>query len=324
VRKSSTLQFALAAFVIFLSHAAPAQAQSGTFAVVWVASYGTENTSCQTANPCATFDQAIAAVAPSGLIMCLNGGAYNFTTPITHPLTIDCTNTVAYTRHITVQLGFASDVVILKGLTMDAFNFSGTTAGSDHEFIRFTGSGRLQLEDIKISKVLGSVWNGVLFQPAGRATLIMTNCDITNIGSGGTTAGVYIQPTSGVQVTFAIEHSRINNNIFGIIADGTAGGTIRGIVSDSFVIGNANNGITAASAGTNVTLTVDNTKVSGNNFGLVATGTNAGMLVRRSVVNSNATGLFTASSGVILSYRDNSLNGNTTTDGVFTGPVGLQ
>jgi hypothetical protein len=45
--------------------------------------------------------------------------------------------------------------------------------------------------------------------------------------------------------------------------------------------------------------------------------------VRRSVITTNGAGLFTASGGVILSYKDNSLNANTS-DGVFTGTVGVQ
>ena len=112
--------------------------------------------------------------------------------------------------------------------------------------------------------------------------------------------------------------------LYGIVADGTSGGTIRGLVSDSFVTNNRNNGITASTAGSSTVLTVDNTKVSGNAFGLVAGGSNAGLLVRRSIVNGNATGLFATGGGALLSYRDNSLNGNFTTDGAFTGAVTTQ
>jgi hypothetical protein len=85
---------------------------------------------------------------------------------------------------------------------------------------------------------------------------------------------------------------------------------------------NTNSGVTVSSPGPNVVLAIDNTTVANNNFGLVATGANAGMLVRRSFITGNATGLFT-NSGVLLSYRDNSVNNNTS-DGAFTGSVGLQ
>jgi hypothetical protein len=48
------------------------------------------------------------------------------------------------------------------------------------------------------------------------------------------------------------------------------------------------------------------------------------MLVGQSSIVFNNTGLFTAGGGVLLSYKNNNVNGNFTTDGLFTGPVGLQ
>jgi hypothetical protein len=153
---------------------------------------------------------------------------------------------------------------------------------------------------------------------------MVVDSTITNIGTAGTAAGIYIKPASGVTTDVSIERSRIDSNFFGIVADGTSGGFIRGIVSDSFVTNNRNNGITVSTSGTSIVLTVDNTKVSGNNFGLVVAGTNGGMLVGRSVINGNATGLSSASGGVLLSYKDNRLNANTTTDGAFTGSVNTQ
>jgi hypothetical protein len=101
------------------------------------------------------------------------------------------------------------------------------------------------------------------------------------------------------------------------------GGVVHGIVADSFVSGNVNNGITVSTSSSNVTLAIDNTRISGNNFGLVANGTNSGMLVRRSFIATNATGLFSGNGGPLYSYRDNSVNGNTT-DGAFTGFIGTQ
>ena len=98
-----------------------------------------------------------------------------------------------------------------------------------------------------------------------------SNHDITDDGSSGLGAGLYIQPQSGAPATVTIDRSRINNNYFGIIADGTGGSIVRGAISDSVVSGNTNNGITVTSTGANVVSLVDQTKVSANNFGLVAT-----------------------------------------------------
>ena len=60
----------------------------------------------------------------------------------------------------------------------------------------------------------------------------------------------------------------------------------------------------------------------GNNYGLVAGG-NAAMRVRNSSVTANSVGLFAVNGASLLSYLNNSVNNNTT-DGVFTGTVGLQ
>ena len=161
------------------------------------------------------------------------------------------------------------------------------------------------------------------FLPTGTARLHIVDSYIAHNNRTSVGGGINIRPASGVTATVTIERSVIENNRFGIIADGTSGGIIRGLVSDSSVSGSANNGITVSSSGASVVLGLHNVKVAGNNFGLVATGTNAGMLVRHSFITGNGTGLVTASSGVILSYRDNSLNANTV-DGTFTGPVALQ
>jgi hypothetical protein len=173
--------------------------------------------------------------------------------------------------------------------------------------------------------LIGSGGFGIQFIPNGAAKLFVSDSHITENGSSGINAGILIQPTSGVTANVTIERTRIENNFFGIIADGTGGGIIRGVVRDSVISGNVNNGITAATSGAGAAvLSVQNTNVSGNNFGLAASGANAGMLVTQSNIVLNNTGLFTSAGGVLLSYKDNKVNGNTTTDGTFTGPVGQQ
>lgn len=77
-------------------------------------------------------------------------------------------------------------------------------------------------------------------------------------------------PRSGATAQVAIDRSQINGNVFGIVADGTNGGTIRGVIKDSVVSGNSENGITAHTTGTSIWLVVDETAVSGNLYGLVA------------------------------------------------------
>ena len=58
-----------------------------------------------------------------------------------------------------------------------------------------------------------------------------------------------IKPAAGVDADVSIERTLVTNNFFGIVADGAAGATIHGVVSDSVVSGNVNFGITASSSG---------------------------------------------------------------------------
>ena len=163
--------------------------------------------------------------------------------------------------------------------------------------------------------------NGLSIQPgAGISHVVVDRSRF----SFNTNMGVNANGAFGGSIQIAVTNSVISNNFHGFFANGGSGGTVRGVVSNSLASDNQNNGITVSTAGPSVVLGVDNTQVANNGFGLAAGGATAGMLVRRSFITANATGLFTASGGVILSYGDNSLNGNTTTDGVFTGPVALQ
>ncbi len=176
----------------------------------------------------------------------------------------------------------------------------------------------------RIGNIAGPSSYAINFSPSGAAKLFVSDSYLYGVGSTEISGAILLRPASGVTANVTIERTRIENNRFGIIADGNPGGIIRGGVIDSIVSGNTNNGITVSTSSSNVVLTIDNTKVMHNNFGLVATGSNAGMLVRRSVINTNnGTGLFTSGGGVLLSYQDNSVNVYTS-DGAFTGSVGLK
>src|SRR5262249_33510411 len=142
---------------------------------------------------------------------------------------------------------------------------------------------------------------------------------IANNGTTGTFSGILIQPSAGAQTTVMIERSVIDNNRYGIFLDG-AGGAIRGLVKNSVVSGNANNGISVNTNGANVGIVVDNTAGSGTSVGLVAAGAGGAILVRHATITANGTGLLAASGGNLFSYGDNVVNNNST-DGSFTGTI---
>jgi hypothetical protein len=296
-----------------------AQAQNNQ---TFVSSAGVGNT-CTRSAPCGLFSQAYAVTNPGGEIFCVDSGSFG-SLNILQSLTVNCTGTKETINGSIITITTAAtDVVVLKGLVVDLNG--ATSTGIPSGIISFSGSGVLHVEQVSLNNSKGDRLNGIYFAPNGPSKLIVADSSITNIGTAGTTAGIYIKPVSNSTANVSIERSRIENNFFGIVADGTGNGRIRGLVSDSFITNNVNNGITVATAsGLNVVLTVDNTKVSGNNFGLVANGSNSGMLVRRSILNNNGTGLFSSNGGVLISYKDNSLNGNFTADGAFTASINTQ
>src|SRR5206468_6583095 len=130
---------------------------------------------------------------------------------------------------------------------------------------------------------------------------------LSNNGSGTSGGGILVKPASGITAQMTLNRVTVAKNSHGIIADGTGGGSVRGAVRDSVVSGNANNGITVTSSGAgSAVLTVENTTVTGNNFGLVAGG-GAGMLVSQSSIVLNNTGLFATGGGVLFSYKNNNV-----------------
>jgi hypothetical protein len=298
----------------------------------WVSNTGTDSGTCgDPATPCATFGQAYTNTQVGGEITCLNSGNFGIV-DLTNSMTIDCQYSMS--SNIAAGNGFgniaintpAGSIVTLRGLDFDVVTESlgGCTGGG--AIVNFIGAGLLHLQKMKINHA-GSGSCGIFFGPSGNATLDISDSDITDNGTSGTAAGIYVQPAAGVLANVTITRTQIQGNYFGIVADGTKGGTLRGTISDSVVSGNTQNGITASTSGSGSTvLIVDQTKVSENgNHGLAAAGSGAGMLVRNSSVFSNTGGgLFAESGATLYSYGNNSVNGNNGNDGSFTGTIGLK
>jgi hypothetical protein len=304
--KLTNFAYALAALGLF---AAVPPALASTLASTYVSAAGSDSSDCDVTAPCQSFARAITQTASGGVLHCLDSNNYT-TTPLTlvQSITIDCSNTTADAGSFVIN--GASAIVHIKGLTL------GSTQG-----IIFQSGTALYVENCDISE---SGLNGILFEPQSTAELFISNSTIHNNGIGGTLAGIYIQPSFGVQVTVTIANSRIYDNNFGIVADSTMGGIIRGVVKDSVVSDSPHNGITVSTTGESDVLMIDSTAVSGNFHGLVAGGNGAGMLVRNTSVFNNTAGLYTTNGGTLYSYGNNSVNGNNGNDGTFTGTVGQQ
>lgn len=314
MRKLWFIPLAIALFAI-VADVTPASAQ------LWVSSNGTNNASCNRATPCRYFSQALAV---GSLIGCVDSGDFIDDITITTSVTFDCSEAHATIKEntsprISITSTASSDKVILKGLDLD-YHGAFANIPSPTAAISFSGAGFLTVENVKIARWNGAAPVGILFQPTGGARLHVANVTIDHLGTSGTIAGIYIKPSSS-SADVTIENSRISHNQFGIIADGSLG-VIRGILTNSTVSDNVNNGVTVT-GGSSAFFLVKETTVAHNHFGLVA-GSNSGMLVSRSAVVANTTGLFTTTGGVLYSYGNNEVNGNTTTDGAFTGSLPLR
>jgi hypothetical protein len=310
----------LAAMLVALLPAAPAQALNLTSFVAFAGS----GSVCTRASPCNNFGVAALATQVGGRITCLDEGPF-FGGTITQSITIDCEATGGNINSdfTALTVNGPGIIVSLRNLTFTGFDGS---AANRLVGVSFINGKALHIENVYVSGYQNGTSVGVKFAPSAPGSqLFMKDTVVSNNGSGFTGGGIVIAPASGVTAQVALNRVTVTNNSHGIVADGTGGGAIRGVVSDSVVSGNANNGITVSTSGAGAAvLLIQNTKVSGNNYGLVAGGGNAGMLVGQSNISLNNTGLFTAGGGVLLSYKNNSVNGNTTADGTFTGPVGQQ
>jgi hypothetical protein len=301
---------------------------AGTLGISYVSNSGSDSNSCQyPSTACRSFAYALSQTTVNGQIDCVNTGFYDSNFTITQSVTIDCAGGIGSTFGL-ITINGGGIIVRLRNLSLNG-------QGSGNWGIDGKNMAALYIENCVITNYTPGSGNnspfiGIKFEPSmGSSQLFVSNTTIGNNGSmtlsntGG--SGIDIVPAAGAQANVSISLSQIEGNVFGIIADGLAGGTIRGLVKDSVVSGNSQNGITVSSNGANDVVMVDGTAVSENgNNGLVAGGSGAGMLVSNTDVFSNGGGLYTTGGGTLFSYGNNSVNGNNGNDGSFTGSVSLR
>ena len=305
-------RLAAALAVLFALSATPAMAQATR---TWVSGVGDDANPCSRTAPCKTFAGAISKTAAGGEINCLDPAGFG-TVTIVKAISIYCKGPSnggvlsAGTNGVVVNAG-PTDTIVLTGLDVDGVN-TGLNG------VNFLAGGSLVIIDCQFRNV---TQNGIKFTPSGNAGLHVIDTIINKAGQSATFAGISIRPTGAATVTATITRTQITGGTFGIIADGFATtGKINGVVRDSDVSRNSQNGITSSNGtAANVTLLIDNVAVSGNgNKGLSTSGTNAGMLVGNSSVFGNIAGLFATSGGALVSYGNNRVNGNNGADGAFS------
>lgn len=304
-----------------LLHAMPAQALNNKS---WVSSTGGGST-CTRASPCGNLQTAHDQTNAGGEIGVIDSADYGALV-INRAISIiaegvDATviSAGAGSAAIAISSSMApTDVVTLQGLIIDGLGAGGIG-------ISYAYGPAIVVKNCVIRNFKNPGGAGIFAQPNVAGKLTVTDTLLVNNGAGVTGAGIIIKPQTGGSVQALLERVTVVNNSHGIVADGNGSSiSVRGVVRDSAASNNVNNGITTTSSGGgSAVLSVQNTNVSGNNFGLVSGGASSGMLVGQSSIVLNNTGLFTTGGGLLLSYKNNTVNGNTT-DGAFTGLIGQQ
>jgi hypothetical protein len=285
-------------------------------------------TVCSRAAPCATFQAAHDVTDFGGEINCVDAGEFSAVV-IAKSITIDCAGTVGGIAaggggffDGLVSIANPNIVVRLRNLTING-------KGTGRIGINFAQGAALFVENCIIANFNGGVAGegiGIKFQPGTGTTteLHIADSRITGNGRPADGGGIIVQPAGTAAVAVTIEHTLVENNTYGIFANGT-GGSSTGVISmqvhDSVAAANVLNGISAyttdSAALTSITVERSSSLLNGSD-GVLARSTQAFVTLADSTVMSNGIGLHRDSGASVFSYQDNQLTGNVTSDAACT------
>ena len=321
---------ALACAAAFLAPSAASAQATRT----WISGVGDDVNPCSRTAPCKTFPGAIAKTAAGGEIDTLDPGGFGAVT-VTKAITLADEGVgeggilVAGTNGITVNC--ATDptcTVVVRGLQIDG----GPIGSNSLSGIKFIAGKALIVDNCEIRNFTGGSPNGygIFFNPSATQTYVLTvrNSTIHNNGpTGGTGGGIYIAPQSGSPTIYAsIINSQVDNNGFGIAADGTnttalAGTGIFVTVTDTDTSGNANGGVAsiAGASGAAVNVNVNRSVINGNGVGFNVKNAGAVGRIGNSTITNNANGF--KNTGTLTTYGTNQIdNPMSTATPVLSGP----
>jgi hypothetical protein len=287
-----------------LTAALPVSSAQAMSARTFVSGHGNDGNSCLYAAPCRTFAGAYAKTAAGGEITVLDPAGYG---PLTITTSLSIVNDgvgeagmifTADGNGVTINAG-ASDVVTLRGLTLNGGGFSG---GSGTKGIIFNSGASLTVENCVIRRFT----YGIFFIPGADSNLSVSN----TVASNNVGDGITVNPSGSGAVTAVFNRVETNNNAIGIdISGGGSSGTLKATVSHSVAAKNTGQGYVASSNGAApTTLMILNSVTANNNIGLQV---NVGATLRifDSIVTGNTIGWFN-DGGVLQSYGNNSIDGN--------------
>jgi len=241
--------------------AAPAHAQSiRTF----VSGNGTNAGSCSTSAPCRTFAYAITQTSAGGEILAIDSAGYG-AVRIDKAISIDAAPGVeaavsaTSVNAIEVNLSNTTDVVVLRGLTLNGLNAA--TNG-----ILVSGGGHLEVSDC----VVRNFSKGVNIEPTATSQFHIVNTLIAD----NTSTGFLVQPASNTVVSGFLDRVTLLHNDDGFVADGdnSSGSEIDVTITDSIATQNTGNGFTAQGTASGALILARNTTASSNDGGFVTSG----------------------------------------------------
>jgi hypothetical protein len=318
MRKIASLSAALGGMLVFVLHAAPAQAAPRT----WVSGTGTDAGACTRTAPCATYAFAFGVTDTGGEINCVDPGNFG-TLNITKSISIVCDHTEGGVLNDGL-VGFfinapAGSIITLKGQDVDCLG-GGLTG------IQISGAGvTVHIHKVQIRNCRNG--NGILvLNNSGTAVVFVADSSITDNGSATSQAGILIRPFAGASANVSVVRTHLERNINGIFADGSFGaGPSNVSVKDSVVSASTNVGIAVASPGAAFNALVDNTLINFSiNVGAAVAGPSATLRIAGSTITQNVTGVANFG-GTLQSFKNNVIAGNGS-DGTpipaFVGPGG--
>jgi len=320
----SARSFILVAVMLALPAADPAQALN---AKSWVSNVGSDLNDCSLAHPCATFQGALLQTAAGGDIGVLTpsdyGGSSGSRLNIHQSLAV--TNDGAGEATIFVAGGGVivdagvGDVVSLRGLVIDG-------QGGGFEGIALEQASALHVQNCVIRNFQNpsSGFGIIVNLTSGHSQLFVSDSIILNNGTIAGTGGILVEPRGGASANAVLNRVRVENNVVGIVVDGSlaTGGGNHVVIRDSVFSGNAADGIFARTvAGQAPAFIVVERTMSARNAGsgIRADGPGATVLMGGSTLTRNGAGVTTLNGGQLISYGDNDNNNNVGPEGSATG-----
>jgi hypothetical protein len=301
----------LAALTATFALALPAAATPLTR--TFVSAAGSDANPCTITQPCASFAHAYSLTAANGIIAALDPGKYGPLT-ITGAITINGKGWAAITapaagNGITITAG-TTDNVALIGLAIDG-------AGAGYDGIVLNSAGSLTVSNCTVQNFINNggnvtTGNGILIQPSsGTISFVITNTIASNNGRNG----VYYLPSGGTpQADGVITHLVATSNGIGISIDTSGHGGATTVVVSNSIASNSQGGFFIDNGAASLTVSIDNTSVSGNGGdGISALGTSNVILGRSVITGNSPLGIHNATSpNTFFSYNDNRINSNVT------------